>query len=272
MISTIIFSKNRACQLDLLLRSIEKNFGNISKDIWVLHYSDTPDFRLAYQKVINNFPGVAWWTQLSDSFQKDTMTLLGRAKKYVCFFVDDNIVYRKPEIHGDVIEKMMDEFEDAGCFSLRLGLNTTIQDPYSKTPIAKMPYFVDFRLPQNINVLSWDWTSIPMSNFSYPFSVDGHIYNTQLVQDSLDYEFDTPNAFEGRFVHSRIPSAMFCLPQSSVVNNPINLVGSSQNKAGVWHGHSLEELNQAYLDDRRIQLEVTEKILGCHQEIPISYV
>jgi len=121
--------------------------------------------------------------------------------------------------------------------------------------------------------LMWDWTTIPPNNFGYPFSVDGHIYNTDMILQAIDFDFDTPNAFEGRFPPAKIAKYLFCLKQSSVVNNPLNLVGSSQNKAGMFYDHSLEELNQAYLSDKRINLNHICKntIVGCHQEMEIQY-
>ena len=48
----------------------------------------------------------------------------------------------------------------------------------------------------------WNWTNLGHihTNFGYPFSVDGHIYKTKNILDHIStYEFDTPNALEGRF-------------------------------------------------------------------------
>ena len=44
-----------------------------------------------------------------------------------------------------------------------------------------------------------------------------------------------------------MPKFMSCPIESVVVNSPINLVGSSQNSAGLKYGVPLEELNDMFL-------------------------
>jgi len=266
MISTLIFSKNRACQLDLLLRSINDNFTHISNDIRIIYTYTDLEFEKGYSKLIDKFPDCIWYEQVD--FQKDAMFALSQCKEHVCFFVDDNVVYNKPNIFGNQIEALLTNIEEAGCFSLRLGLNTTVQDPHTNLKIPQLPNFIAGGI-----CLAWDWTQQPYNNFGYPFSVDGHIYNTQLIIDSLNYEFDTPNALEGRFLAKNIPRGMFCLTQSCVVNNPINLVGSSNNKAGYWWGRTLKELNNNFIKGHVIDLEsiCKNEIVGCHQEMQIIF-
>ena len=266
MITTIIFSKNRACQLDLLLRSIEKNFSHISTDIRVLFCATTDEFMHGYDIIEQRFPNVKF--TLEFDFQDDTLKLLNNCQDYVCFFVDDNIVYNAPNIFANQIKYLMG-LKESGCFSFRLGLNTTVQDPYSGKKVNPMPVFYNIETA----VLAWDWTTLPMNNFGYPFSVDGHVYNTQLMLNTLNYKFDTPNALEGRYPIKNIPRAMFCLRESSVFNNPINLVGSSENKAGVNYGHTLEELNTRYINDEQIDLDhiCNNDIVGCHQEVEVCF-
>lgn len=268
MISTIIFSKNRACQLDLLLRSIEQNFTHISNDIRIIYTHTDSEFEKGYSKLVDKFPNYIWYEQVD--FQKDTLFALSQCKKHVCFFVDDDIVYNTPNIYGNQIEHLMTNIEDAGCFSFRLGLNTVIQDPYSKKRIPKLPNFIACGI-----FLAWDWTQQTYNNFGYPFSVDGHVYNTQLISEvAQDFKFNTPNAFEGCFPAKQIPRGMFCLTQSCVINNPINLVGSSENNAGHWWGHTLKELNDEFLSGKTIDLEslCKNEIVGCHQEMKIKLI
>ena len=66
---------------------------------------------------------------------------------------------------------------------------------------------------------------------------------------------------------------MSCLYDSSVVNTPLNLAGSSQNRAGEQFGISLEELNNIYVDGLRISLEDMDfsNIISCHQELPVTF-
>ncbi len=67
---------------------------------------------------------------------------------------------------------------------------------------------------------------------------------------------------------------MCCFGKSILVNNPLNLVGSSENLAGQTFGVTLEDLNQKYLDGYVIDIDelCKNKIIACHQEMEINYV
>lgn len=283
MITTLIFSKDRACQLDLLLRSIYKNFTHISIDINVLFKATNDEFMDGYNKLKSKFATVDFWQE--NDFQQDTIKLIEDGSEYTCFFVDDDIIYRKPELRNQHIEALFNHVSLFGCFSFRVGLNTTVQNPYTNPPtqikINHPMTSVDIEDTEanndNQSALVWDRRSVPPAgnNFGYAFSVDGHIYDKNVLLNALStYEFDTPNALEGCFPVSYIPVGMGCLRQSALVNNPINLVGSSQNKAGRWWGHSLEELNAAFLAGKEIDLDhlCKNEVRGCHQEMEIQLV
>lgn len=271
MISTIIFSKNRACQLDLLLRSMEENFNHVSTNVRVLYTATNSEFEMGYSKLIDKFPNVIWDEEAD--FERDTRWALDRASEYVCFFVDDNIVYRPPPLTEDQTEDLFAQSEHIGCLSLRLGENTYIQDPHTNQRVALQHKIEYMQVTPDCKLLVWNWKTIGYNNFGYPFSVDGHIYKTQVVQDGLDYDFPNPNGFEGRFVHTNIPQIMCCPELSCVVNTPLNLVGSSNNKAGVKYGASLEELNTNFISGKTISLDTVDPstVIGCHQEMELIY-
>ena len=275
MITSVVFSKNRACQLDLLLRSIEKNLPQF-ENIWVLYEATTPSFFAGYELLISRFPKIHFIKQIN--FQTDTFYLLNNiACKYVCFFVDDNVITRKCSIIGsDILNTCVFKDQNAACFSLRLGTNIKIQDIYNNLPIEYPKDFSYYIIePYKEQILLWNWTTIrTFGDFGYPFSVDGHIYQKKDILPFLTYEFDTPNAFEGRFDKNKLTqNRMYCFANSVIVNNPINIVGSSNNNAGKYYGYTLEELNNKYLHNNIINLEpiMQEKIIACHQEIQIQF-
>lgn len=275
MITAIIFSKNRACQLELLLRSIKLNANNLFSDIIVLYDCDSRGFQLGYEQVSFIYENVRFFKQ--HDFCEDTKELISKSREYVCFFVDDNFFYRKSPINHRHIESLFYSSDSFGCFSLRLGDNVVVFNQYAKSNNRhvlnhhrKLVYM--YEVPINV----WQWNTLPKHGypFGYGFSVDGHIYNTEVLLKAIDFEFDNPNGFEGNFNVNHIPPLMGCLPQNLIVNNPINLVGSSNNAAGKWYGKSLEELNSQFLRGKSIDLGslCKNEIVGCHQEMEINLI
>lgn len=265
MITATIFSKNRACQLHLLLESLSRNINSVFRKINILYYADEP-FIEGYKKTQKYFPYYKWIEEWD--FHSNTLDLIENADDYICFFVDDNFLHRNiPWNAFDIITTL--EENNIEIMSLRLGKNTIIQNWYtqSRTPL---PFHIE-KVDDN-DIFGWDWTlKSRHTNFGYPFSVDGHIYKKDTLLKTLNYNFDTPNAFEGRFDVKQLPHYMCCFGKSVVVNNPLNLVGSSENLAGQTFGYSLEELNQMYLDGYIISLNelCKNKIIACHQEMEI---
>ena len=269
MISTIIFSKDRACQLDFLLTSLIENDGGIF-DINILYDYSSDKFKAGYESLVKKYPFLNW-TEESD-FQEDTINLVKKGGDLICFFVDDNILYNRIEVDHDNVADFFDS-EDIFCLSLRLGANTIIQNEYLDRPCV---------LPEkailiNDTYLVWNWRSLPpYTNFAYPFSVDGHILAKDLVLSVLsNYTFDTPNALEGRALPhiSDFSESMSSFKESVLVNTPLNLVGSSENKSGQKFGVSLDELNNIYLSGNSPNLKDMDfsAVRGCHQEIQLKF-
>jgi len=268
MLTTLIFSKNRACQLNLLLKSIQQNLPNFDlEDVCVLYTATTSRFFAGYEILEDSFPEVNFILQYD--FEENTRAILHDANEYVCFFVDDNIIYRQSSLSPVMVSDFMSKVPVC-CISLRLGTNTTIQDQYHQVPaILPRTFFREGEF------LVWDWSNCPPhGNFGYPFSVDGHIYKTTTVMDGLTFDFDTPNAFEGRYDVKHFENFMACIEHSILVNNPLNLVGSSNNNAGKFYGHTLEELNNKFLNYYTIDLNsiMETNVIGCHQEIPMEFI
>jgi hypothetical protein len=241
-------------------------------DIYILWYATDAKFFAGYELLRDRYYDICFFQQ--SNFERDTLSLLTDwSEKYVCFFVDDNIIYRPCSLNNDHVRQLFQDF-DLTCFSLRLGANTILQDPYTKQPVQFPPTM--FRYSELYEpILLWEWKNCNQyGNFGYAFSVDGHIYKTDDILNLINYDFDTPNALEGRFNTSLFTSQiMMCFEKSVLVNNPINLVGSSNNNAGRFYGHSLEELNEKFLDNYQISLNsiVCHEIVGCHQEMEIDF-
>jgi hypothetical protein len=272
MIHAIILSKDRACQLHLLLESLKKNSYDLFEQISVVYTYSTDEFAKGYERVRREFPDVKW--ELEDpNFQMSLLRVGGLAsQELTCFFTDDDIFYRDALNKCDA--KLAFRFHDADIFSLRLGQNTIIQDPYAGSKVVlPQPKMVAYQM------CSWDWSTVPhYTNFGYPLSVDGHIFKTKEIMDLLaSIKFHNPNSMEAA-LHSqrdRYGKIMVCCKNSFVFNTPLNRVQETcQNKAGVHFGKSAEMLNEKYIQGYRLNLDSidADSIVGCHQEVDLEFI
>ena len=270
MITTVIFSKDRACQLDLLLRSIQLNLPGFNlSDIKVLYKASDPFFESGYSLLKNKFPTVFFCAQTD--FQTDLTSILIGAYGCVCFFVDDNIIYRYCPIRYEVINEILHNVEyNICCLTLRLGENVVMQDIYAKVPTV-FPPVLNGGESEGLEFIVWDRTTVPrFSNFGYAFSVDGHMYKTQSILDGLHEKFVNPNEFESGININIFEKNMICLKHSIVVNTPINAV-APYNASGRQYPLDIETLNNEFLSGKILKYEL-EEIVGCHQELKMSFM
>ncbi len=283
MIKTLIFSKDRACQLDLLLRSLSKHAEG-KMQINVLYTFSNEEFQKGYDKVIEMFPEVTFKKQ--SAFKADVVEILSVADKYICFFTDDGVMFDDFSTSTDSLDSLFNDVNPMSL-SLRLGQNTTVQDPYnniaSKTPVRFNVVHNEFLVWDRRSVGNFEVEEIDgkiynryyACNFAMPISLDGHIYRKKYVLPVLrNIVFHCPNTMEvgmGKAPSNMYPNSMMsCLPNSIVVNSPNNKV---QDKFGTMAGElfplSTEELNESFLSGKRLNMDrvYRSEIKGCHQEL-----
>lgn len=266
MINAIIFSKDRASQLRLLIYSIQKNAPH-AFNLNVIYKHSNDEFKQGYEKVKSEFSSLCNFVEQTDNFKQDVLNLLDSDSEYSCFFTDDDIIYKT--FDATKVIKAIESDEDVFCFSLRLGVNTTFCYAMN-TPNV----FRDYE--DNDGVLKWDW-SVHYLDFGYPLSVDGHIFKTKdILKLTKKIGFVNPNTYEaGLQIFDSFPkNKMTSFKESVLVNTPNNIVNTSfANRNGLTHGASVESLNDDYLDGKIIDMESMDfsDIKGCHQEIEFKY-
>ena len=255
MINLIIFSKNRAMQLDGLLRSIEQNC-DIFDRINILYKATTPDHKKAYN-ILANKHGSCFFIK-EENFKKDTESLICYngffSYNHTCFLVDDCIAHRKiKEIEKLYLFKTL-KFKDI-IFSLRLGLDQ-----------KNAPRIM----------IQFDWSQ-EKGDWNYPLSVDGHIFRTAYI-DSLIKRiyFINPNKLEAGLQKFKedAPPFMACFNESMVVSIPVNKVSDTSGcSSGDKYSYSVEYLNKLFLEGKRLDYENMDfsNIRGCHQEIKFEF-
>lgn len=265
MINAIIFSYNRAAQLDLLLESIERNAAGVFNLTAAYNYSDA-DFGRGYEMLKERRGEQAAWVCqrgifFTPKFKPWVIGLL-RATGHSCFFCDDDVIYR-PVAKG--IEQMITP--DVACFSLRLGLNTVYSYMLDKSnPLKHYEVSDEF--------IGWDWTKHGAEN-GYPLSTNGHIFRTwELVRLLQAIEFQTLNRMEANLQRKSkaLPPTMIAYSQSRLVNIPANRIQDDfPNRYGEAHPRSAESLNAAFLAGQRIDYDALDfsGIDGVNKEIEL---
>lgn len=262
MLKFLIFSKNRACQLDLLIRSIKHFYQGDPKtcEISIL-YTHTEDHKSTYDTCFTKHSNINWNKEYD--FEQQTKDLLNvRKSNNICLLTDDTVFFREFNL----------PFTSFGnnTFSWRLGYNTYIQDHVTK---RKQPYLEPDECRDNL--FSWNPCKYPdWCNYGYPFSFDGHVYGGILLFELLkNHTFKNTNEIEG-ILHSQrnVIENIFCNAHSSCVNIPCNNI-SGLTASGIYHEYSMSHLKTEYENGKRIKLIDYRKtpILGCHQEIEFDF-
>jgi len=290
MITSIIFSKDRALQLDLTLRTINKNL-ELCDDVVVIYKTSEQRYKESYENLKAEHPNVLFCEQSHSLFVDILAVISGVMSDYVCFFTDDNIVYRKVDITKDDVNNLFNlvgahgERIGCSCLSLRLGVNIKKRDFGSG--------FVDELIPPLYSMppfFVWGFTGLPPGGYwSYPLSVDGHILQKETIlrfcielealskyyeQRNSDPWRQTPNEFEAklqRFFFD-LPSSMATLENSCVVNSPNNRVQNHiPNRCGNNFGYTAVELDNYYKSGKRLNVDKInfDNIVCPHQEIDI---
>jgi hypothetical protein len=192
-IRTIIFSKNRACQLELLLR-------NMTLPATVLFTSDE-QFWAGYVKVIRMYPNIEFIHE-RENFKGQLLSLMDT--EYVLFFCDDDIIIR-PLDFKDRFEQFKGN-PNFICLCLRLDAS--------------------YREEGFVVNNEWRWRGHKRS-WGYPMSVSSHIFRTHDIKPVMEREpFKNPSELELLLLHNPPPRRkwMLCVDKAMVVNSRLNTI------------------------------------------------
>lgn len=271
MINLIIWSKDRACQLHLLLESINKHCPFF--DPHILYTYSNEEYGEGYRQLIENPPYDRGVFLSEDNFVEDTMNFVDNpAYEHVCFSTDDTVIYRKSLIDFDTLKCLFLPKLDNQVFTFRMGLNTIVQDCHRQT--LQQP----LHNPTKTNpCVMWNIKKYhPLSNYGYPLALDMHVftknYATNLVKKCMPW--NNTNSLESNMQKYRNDiDFMTSFEKSIAINIPANNM-STVTRHGEQYGYSNKYLNDCYLSGQRISLDEIERenIVGCHQEVRFNLV
>lgn len=256
----LIWSKDRACQLDIFLTSVQK-FAKFTPKVVCLYKASSPEFELAYQKLAEEYntkyPDFLELVSETD-FYCDTIRLIDESNS-ICLCTDDSVFFGEFGLHDDLIK-------EHATFSYRTGFNTRIQHTHGG---IEQPYLNRYCL--NNDILSWKWTEYSQINdYGYPLSLDGHVYLTsRLMSVITNINFKNPNELEGRLFFNKgcWPQTMASYPHSRLVNVPVNNMSGITRYADKY-SYPIDELNTDFLAGKRFKYDFSGvEIVGAHQEL-----
>ncbi len=91
-VDCLIFSRDRAAQLDLLLRSIDRHAGDVYSSVSVLWTCSSLEHARGYAMLQLDRDEIAWGRERD--FESDTRDWILQAGEVVSFLVDDDVFYR----------------------------------------------------------------------------------------------------------------------------------------------------------------------------------
>ncbi|MBY0245772.1 MAG: hypothetical protein K2Q03_09985 [Sphingobacteriaceae bacterium] len=261
--SFIIFSKDRAIQLECLLSSIQYYVkGNYVVN--VIYNTSTVDHEISYKELMQQFVNVNFYDD-GIGFKKQLVTTLKKSKgAKILFFVDD-IVFKNSlnlnDLNSVAIKK--------NIFSLRMGLNLNY------CYVAQMDQKLPLDLKRSGEFYQWNWGKAEL-DWNYPLSVDGHLFNYQeALFWAVNLKYKAPNSFESgmqifRFMY--LKKGGLCFQNSIIVNNPCNKVQTeNDNFHGDFHQDTFLAL---WRDGYRIDYKNITGMLnrGVHEEFEYKMV
>lgn len=241
-VTLVIYSRNRAMQLDGLLRSIERHASKVFDPIVILYRADPP-FDSGYDLLPNLHKS---HFIKRTNIKQDTLSAL--AGDYSCFMPDDALLFR--DVSNEVTSYLTD---DILCFSLRLGRNTTYCYPLDKK--QALPLVSDYSPDKK--VIKWRWRGAE-GDFGYPFALDGHIFRTAgLVKVVESLEFEIPTDLEGQWQTTTLMGAdapnMASFELSRLVSVPANRIQNVNHNRN--EGGSPLALHDLFMKGYRLDLD-----------------
>jgi len=256
MIDCIIFSKDRACQLELLLRSLKSYVDLSDFKIKIIYTYSNEIFQKAYEKLIKSANFAIWILEKDKKFKE--ITIENIQEEYVMFLVDDICFINSFSTKSDEFQNFTKN-EDILTLSLRLSPN--INFCYAVNRKSGTP---------SIKNGTWEWKN-GSGDWCYPNSIDGNIFRKKDIIDGLPkIDFWHPSSLESRLGnHIRIlgKKLMSCFPQQKLVNLPLNMIDPSNTNRSL--NIKTSELNDKFLSNKRISFETLKGIPNnmCHVEI-----
>lgn len=263
---TIIFSKDRAFQLDATLRSFYLQCNDFySIDIKVLYTYSTDKYKEDYYNLMNEFNHFNNIDFIKENVFKNDLLNICKDYDSLLFLVDDNIFVKEFSLI-EAFDKLI-AVDDAIGVSLRLGKNTVYCYPLNK--FQDIPKFVEDK-----PFLIYDWTKSEL-DFNYALEVSSSLYRVKDIYKFLeDLEYKNPNTLEevlsqNRYIIANNKRKLICYETSRTFCAPFNKVQNLyENRDSGLTEYSAEELSNLFKEKYRFRIDKYINYIpnGCHED------
>ena len=278
MIQIIVFSFDRALQLEALLSSIRRYWTRTAYRLTVIYNTSGDEFERGYTLLKKGFPdfqfvketrsGHLWHTsdylrffnlkkilhypnlrnQRSD-FRDLLLGILSDSSAPYTMFLTDDSVFIRDVVLSDKTLSFIDEDVAQNQISLRLGKG-----------VSACPSDI----PVQDGCLVWHFHRYPLdTSWGYRFSVDAHIYATSLIRQLFRRViFNNPNTLEGIVCHyvrtRKLLDKGLTFEDPFILSFPLNRVQDVADNKSL--GVSVTFLNELYLDGKRLEIALPDDI------------
>lgn len=277
MLLNVIFSYNRAMQLDYLLQSILEKYKVEQYDVAIIYHT-TGEHAKGYQLLIENFkdyPFIKFYER-KEGFDFGIIPAIN-CRTHLRFFNDYHFKNKKRDNFKGLLENILTttphEFvmfnTDDGVFLEDFTLPYDLQNLIRYNPNVSYRTYVGDNIegfPSYVkqwgDYYLWDYYyDEKITHWSYPFSVDGTVYNTKYLVKWLNkIAYHNPITLEEKAVKYFIRNKMFGIGLSPIKSL---LIGTILNRVSVDSFNpalniNIDFLNQKYVDGYRLELLLTD--------------
>lgn len=251
----LIWSYNRAAQLDLLLSSLDRFCPRLF-ETYVLYKSVGEKFSEGYELCKTYHPNINFVPEYD--FNKQTKEILSY-HEFMGVSTDDTVVYKPFTLTEH-------DMKDVDIFSLRLGFNTTIQCPFTGKTQPSLSKYVN-----EGNTIVWDSRHYhPLTNYGFVMGHDMVVYSKKYFELVKEISFNKANELETKLFDFRDKINPFI--RSFLESKAVNIPGN--NNSGYTETDNslpLDIVNKKFLDGKRFRMNeiLEQKIIGCHQLFPL---
>lgn len=276
MINVIMYSFDRACQLDLALRSIKDHFAEWKDCSWtIITKCSNDDYSRGYSRLRQLHPENEFNFVHEMNFRDDTRRAFNSGdKSFTTWMMDDDAFIRPFSIQD---QQFKDFANNLDITTLSCRLAPYMNECYTQSRKAIVPDLSE--------KLSWNWCRASKTDlyhgyptdWGYPMSIASfHVFRTKQISDVVNKSlYKAPNSLEGQLaLRPPVGEYMMCYPRALNINIPINKVQTENgNRFGGKPHLQQDALNREFIAGRRLS---TDNVYGVvtpspHYELDLEF-